>query len=118
MLNAKFLREEITTKKNRLDDMVKEVVTAVDEAIDKKSYSLDINNAEISVIIPKSKLDILEDSDILNAFDNFMATERKISYVYRYTTNKNENGEEIGKIMFKEYNASDDEVSDSEDLSF
>ena len=113
MLTATFLREQIKTKKDNLDRMIKTVSDAIDYAIEDKKFFIDINNEEITVEIPKNALDILEDANVLNAFDDYMKNNREIKYIYRYNTS-----DTMGKIVFKEYTPSDEEESKDDDISF
>ena len=113
MLTATFLREQIKTKKDNLDRMIKTVTDAIDYAIEDKKFFIDINNEEVTVEIPKSALDILEDANVLNAFDDYMRNNREIKYIYRYATS-----DVMGKIVFKEYIPSDEEESKDDDISF
>lgn len=113
MLTATFLREQIKTKKDNLDRMIKTVSDAIDYAIEDKKFFIDINNEEITVEIPKNALDILEDANVLNAFDDYMKNNREIKYIYRYNTS-----DTMGKIVFKEYIPSDEEESKDDDISF
>lgn len=113
MLTATFLREQIKTKKDNLDRMIKTVSDAIDYAIEDKKFFIDINNEEITVEIPKNALDILEDANVLNAFDDYMRNNREIKYIYRYATS-----DVMGKIVFKEYTPSDEEESKDDDISF
>lgn len=113
MLTATFLREQIKTKKDNLDRMIKTVSDAIDYAIEDKKFFIDINNEEITVEIPKNALDILEDANVLNAFDDYMRNNREIKYIYRYATS-----DIMGKIVFKEYVPSDEEESKDDDISF
>lgn len=113
MLTATFLREQIKTKKDNLDRMIKTVTDAIDYAIEDKKFFIDINNEEVTVEIPKNALDILEDANVLNAFDDYMRNNREIKYIYRYNTS-----DIMGKIVFKEYVPSDEEESKDDDISF
>ena len=113
MLTATFLREQIQTKKDNLDRMIKTVTDAIDYAIEDKKFFIDINNEEVTVEIPKNAIDILEDSNVLNAFDDYMKNNREIKYIYRYTTSDTE-----GKIVFKEYVPIDEEEVKDDDISF
>lgn len=113
MLTATFLREQIKTKKDSLDRMIKTVSDAIDYAIEDKKFFIDINNEEITVEIPKNALDILEDANVLNAFDDYMRNNREIKYIYRYATS-----DVMGKVVFKEYIPSDEEESKDDDISF
>lgn len=113
MLTATFLREQIKTKKDNLDRMIKTVSDAIDYAIEDKKFFIDINNEEITVEIPKNALDILEDANVLNAFDDYMRNNREIKYIYRYATS-----DVMGKIVFKECIPSDEEESKDDDISF
>ena len=113
MLTATFLREQIQTKKDNLDRMIKTVTDAIDYAIEDKKFFIDINNEEVTVEIPKSALDILEDANVLNAFDDYMKNNREIKYIYRYATSDTK-----GKIVFKEYVPIDEEGVKDDDISF
>lgn len=113
MLTATFLKEQIQTKKDSLDRMIKTVTDAIDYAIEDKKFFIDINNEEITVEVPKNVLDILEDANILNVFDDYMRNNREIKYIYRYTTS-----DTMGKIVFKEYIPMDEEEVKDDDMSF
>ncbi len=115
MLNAEFMRREITDKKNRLNGLVNEVVNAIDNAVDSNNFFVDLSNDELSVVVDKRILNILEDANVLNAFDSFMKEKRSISYVYRYDAGEDSEGNKLGKIIFKEYDASN---TDPDDITF